>query len=184
MSHPWVRVLSALSTLGIVGCVKQPSLTTLPPQIVTRVEQQLASATERPEVLGPVLWWHDSGLCLDVPGGWAGRGTDGQARLLSLESVDSGVRVELARSADSLGDRTGMRRLFQGDNRYRDLPALGLVAVETWVDDTPEGRTLQVWSAGAGPDAVIIEASFPSGWLIRGRQEVDGLLRNLCFEER
>lgn len=184
MSRPWARSVATLSMLGVVGCVKQPSLTTLPPQIVTRVEQQLAAAAERPEVLGPVLWWHDSGLCLDVPGGWTGRGTDGQTRLLSLESVESGVQVEVARSTDSLGDRTGMTRLFQGGSSYRDLPALGHVSVETWVDDTSEGRTLQVWSTGEGPDAVIIEASFPGGWLIRGRQEVDGLLRNLCFEER
>jgi len=56
--------------------------------------------------------------------------------------------------------------------------------VQTWVDQTDAGRTLQVWTREDAAQTLTIEALYPSGWLVRGRQEVDDLLRNLCFEER
>ena len=180
MRFPWRWGLLAAA----VACAKPDPVSTLPPQLVQRVEQQIAAASQRPEVLGPVHWWHTSGLCLDVPEGWTGEGTDGSTRLLSLVSTNSGVRVEMARQSGGLLDRTGLEPLFEGRASYRDLPALGHVSVQTWIDQTDAGRTLQVWSRGSGPDTLTIEALYPSGWLVRGRQEVDDLLRNLCFEER
>lgn len=140
-----------------------------------------SEAFQRPEVVGPVHWWDQSGLCLDVPDGWKGEGLGRDGLLLTLEEVDSGVRFEVFR-AEAARDRAHLTPILDDPGTYRDIPVLGPVGVESWISDVPGGPTLHVWNASVRDTPIRVEARYPFGKTFTGMLAVEELLRALCVE--
>lgn len=136
---------------------------------------------ERVEVVGPVRWWDASGLCLEVPAGWRGRGHGEHGVLLTLVHEELGASFEVL-LADAPRDRRDLVLVFADPGTYREIPALGPAGVESWTSDVPGGPSLHVWTAAVRGVPVRIEARYPFGRVFTGTEAVDQLLGALCVE--
>ncbi len=174
-SAAWVALVGFLCA----GCAKKAGTVAL--EDFVAVEERQTQGPKRPEVVGPIHWWDASGLCLDVPEGWQGLGQDGDRLLLSLGHQAGGVTFEIS-AGRPVAIRPGFTKVFSDAGRYRDLPALADVGVESWVSEEPGGASLQVWTGAVGDRLVTLEATYPFGQVIAGTHLIEGLFRGICVE--
>ena len=175
------RELAACAALSMVmaGCAKVTQAAAH--KDVSAPVIQADAVPDRHEVIGPVHWWHASGLCLDVPEGWIGVGQDGEQRLLHLKHPESGVQFSVISGVAAV-DRLGFSRVFIDSSQYRDLPALQITSVESWVSEAPAGESLQVWSGSVGDRLVSLEMRYPFGQVIVGANLTEQIFRAICTE--
>ncbi len=128
-------------------------------------------------------WGEAGGLCLEVPVGWRGSaGSEGP--LLDLKHEASGVRFRVfAWSATDPppGDLdVGWVLHFSDDGGYRTVPILSPASTSTWRASAQPGPTRQTWTGAVGGRTVRVEATYPFGASVSGRDEVEPLLEALC----
>lgn len=161
----------------IAGCRKKVETT----EAFERTDAPVLQVDTRPVVEGPVRWWDKTGLCLDVPVGWSGRGRGTDGTLLSLEQADTGVVFTIFLGLTP-PDRRDMVKVLDDPGTYRDLPALGDAGVESWTSEVPGGPTLHVWHANVKGQPVRVEARYPFGRTFQGLTDVEELLSVVCLE--
>ena len=135
----------------------------------------------RRPVAGGTYWAEPGGLCLEVPEAWSG--TSGPAPDL-LELVHpSGVQFDV-RSWPSEAEVPPMeatwRMVFSDPDGYRTVPILTPASTATWQHAEQPGPTRQTWAGSVGDRFVRVEATYPFGTNVLGRDLVEPLLESLC----
>ncbi|MEZ4323179.1 MAG: hypothetical protein R3F61_37290 [Myxococcota bacterium] len=122
--------------------------------------------------------WSGGGLALFVPPGWSGSAGP-EPLLLHIQNETTGVSVDLLGFTTPLGrprslpdDECG----FVDNQRFRTVPALGLSQTATCTGDA---GVRQVWWAELDGREVHVEAVYPPGRMIRGRQTITPMLEAL-----
>jgi hypothetical protein len=165
--------------LGLwLGCPRQAPA----PEPARRPDNVEPSAQREP-IEGPHYWTEPSGLCLEIPDGWAG--TVGPPPLvLELAQRDTGfgLMIRTWPAHEPMPDREGFWLSFEDDGQYRTVPLLAPhAATKTWQSEDPLGPTVQAWYGSIDHLAIEIAVSYPMGRATEGRSVVDPLLQAICW---
>ncbi|MCB9678391.1 MAG: hypothetical protein H6737_25030 [Alphaproteobacteria bacterium] len=122
--------------------------------------------------------WVGGGLSLFVPPGWSGL-QGPPPRLLRIEHEVTGVGLELLVFPEPLdaprpveGEECG----FVDTQRFRAVPVLGTSHTATCTGDD---RTRQVWWGPWEGRELHVEAQYPPGRMIQGRQTLAPMLESI-----
>lgn len=161
----------------LVGCKKSPSAEPLVDFGEFTVVDDAALSEPGSRPVGPGDW-EGEGLSLFVPPGWSG--VEGPRPLL-LAIVNRTTAVSL--SVYAFDEPLGAPRVVEGEEcgfvdsqRFRSVPALGHSQTATCIGDE---ITRQVWWAVRGEREIHVEATYPRGRAVRGRQDVAPMLDGL-----
>ncbi len=185
---PFAHAVFPLAVLGFVassGCKKRSAPTD--PVVdfgeVTAVEDEpLLVAGRRP--VGPGRW-SAAGWSVFVPPGWSGDQGDAP-NLLTVYSDQTGVGFALWSFDEPLNaprPADGQDCPFVDSGRFRTVPVLGLARSATCTGDEGVRQTWWGRPPALGPDGpeVHVEAFYPTGRMIRGRQDVAPMLEGLSL---
>lgn len=115
--------------------------------------------------------WSTRGWELRVPPGWSGQ-AGGDPHLLTLVRANGGFELVLSRGSPETGGCT-----FEDHSRYRTATAFEAAFVATCL--TRHGAVRQVWSIQREGEAFTLQAVYPPGRAIEGRQAIQPLLDGL-----
>lgn len=157
--------------LLLLGCPRPA-----PPPSLER--EWLESETTEAEVPVPVDAgeWRGDGVSLWVAPGWTGEHTRGPPERLALTEAESGTVLLVELGVPGLDLPRGCTPLFEDAGAYRSV---SLTELQTASCTAEDGALVQVWLGRAEFVEVRLEARYPLGSAVLGRQRVEDILETI-----
>ena len=132
----------------------------------------------REALVGPTVWV-GAGLEVRLPDGYRGEAGAVKERLI-VRIVHEGTRGELAIEALAPDDLVvaplGCVPLYEGERRWRELPALGPSQILTCVRDDPSAPIETRWVVREPSRTLVLTALLPPGRAFEARQALERVL--------
>ncbi|MCO4746590.1 MAG: hypothetical protein KC912_17480 [Proteobacteria bacterium] len=159
-----------LLALVLIGCPK--------PQKAPEETQWLDAANDAPvdSIAVEKGEWRGDGVTVWVAPGWSGTHTEGPPEVLELVDGETATVLRVELGADGLDLPRGCEALFEDSGTYRSVP-LDELQTASCVDE--DGTLLQVWVGRADFVSVRVEARYPIGRAVSGRQRAETILSTL-----
>ena len=151
--------------------------------VVEQAVEQLLP--KRGRAILPGEWSLSSGLAMHIPQGWeAWEGLPGDIRLLQLEHPSSGLSVNIYRIINLKDGEAPIRRpdcewIFKDAGQHVLIPALRPARASTCIGIEGNPMVVQVWIGEKADADFAVEAIYPQGRVVGGRQIVEPLVSGL-----
>jgi hypothetical protein len=157
--------------LLLLGCPRP----TPPPAIEPEWLESETEAAEVPVIVDSGEWLGD-GVSVWIAPGWTGEHTQGPPERLALRESQTKTTLLFELGVGELALPRGCDAVFEDAGTYRSV---ALTELRTASCTTEDGALVQVWLGRADLVEVRVEARYPIGEAILGRQRVEEILATI-----